>query len=142
MIGNNMFRLKSFTFSNMNNESRLFQNSMIDELLQIGQKEAKFRDKIFKFLEIKQDSLPQKSKKVEDPFSRHNQNSKPQLDYNSKSFYIGLIPAMLFALNMSQEEILNVYGRFCKHYFKTAGLAVTPKMATKSEIEHLTAFLG
>ena len=45
---------------------------MIDELLQIGQKEAKFRDKIFKFLEIAQDSLPQKSKKNEDPFSRYN----------------------------------------------------------------------
>lgn len=146
IIEKNILRLQSFSFSNLNNESRLFQNSMIDELLQIGQKEAKFKDKIFKLLEMKQEKGSRKFKKSEDPFSSHHQNTRSasnnQMNYHSKSFYESLIPCLLFTLNMSQEEILNVYGRFCKNYFKTGGLAVTPKMATKQEIEHLTAFLG
>ena len=98
----------------------------MDNLLALSAASVDFRNKL---LEIQLIDLKHQRRK------RHKKMKKlTDPSYTlSASFYSKYVPFMLFALGMSQDELLLTYHQFCKNYFKSGCQNVLPKDLTKFE---------
>lgn len=89
-----------------------FLQGRVDNLLAMSASSLDFRNKL---LDIQLIDLKHQRKK------RHRKSKKLNDPSNtlSASFYSKYVPFMLFALGMSQDEMLLTYHQFCKNYFKS-----------------------